>query len=383
MDNLVYPQPTPAPLILPRRLSLHGNLRGQRSRYPSAGNSYYQPPSPSSDRDELGGNSLTHYFYFPTATFPPHRRESSQSSQVPSSLTALNPNPPAIFSFGNERGQDGAAVVFTGSGDNNGTVTTYPGPATSIHGRPSRRHSISSGSPWATVPPRHALHMPVMKVDPTIWRSEQHQREIYRLMHEGREEAVMKRRGIKSVMDTTEEEDDEHDMSGVVPTMDLGGFRATEEREKELVREQVRQEWARLVEEQTREYERLLRQVAADDAIAQEARRRNSWPKQLGQQQVQFKTPGQILHPLVVPSYMQQSNQHQRLPEQPPAPGQQQGQGRFSAAAPLSNPANWSAAAVYRDANTSTGMAASGTPGYSYAVNPVDTRRPSFTAYRG
>jgi len=228
--------------------------------------------------------------------------------------------------------------------------------------------------------------MPVMKVDPTIWRSEQHQREIYRLMHEGREEAVMKRRGIKSVMDTSEEEEDEHEMAGVVSTVDLGGFKATEEREKELVREQVRQEWARLIEEQTREYERRLQQIAAQDAVAEEARRRNSWPKQLEQQRVQFKTPGQMLHPLITPSAIhsqqqQPPQQHQRLPEYLPAPGQQQGQGRYSTgAAPLSNPTNWSAAPVYGDANANAGKAPIGV---SYGSDHVDTRRPSFTAYRG
>ncbi len=231
MDNLVFPQPAPAPLILPRRLSLHGSLRGNRSRYLSTGSSYYQPASPTGDKDDLGGNSLTHYFYFPTATFPPHRRGSSQNSQVTPTLSGSNPNPPAIFSFGNERGQDGAAVAFTGSNDIS-ALHTYNGLPSTGYSRASRRHSISSGSPWATVPPRHALHMPVMKVDPTIWRSEQHQREIYRLMHEGREEAVMKRRGIKSVMDTSEEEEDENEMAGVVSSVDMGGFKATEEREK-------------------------------------------------------------------------------------------------------------------------------------------------------
>ncbi|KAF9997597.1 hypothetical protein BGZ65_006837, partial [Modicella reniformis] len=159
-----------------------------------------------------------------------------------------------------------------------------------------------------------------MKIDPSVWRSEQHQREIYRLMHEGREEEVMKRRGVRNVMDTmTEEDEDEQilqiqqqqlqqlqqqqqqqqqlqqqlqlqllgsnasgNMSGVVQTVvDFGGFKSSEEREKELIRQQVRQEWAKLVEEQTGEYEQMLQQ--------EDSRRRNSWPRHLSQQQVQFK----------------------------------------------------------------------------------------------
>lgn len=44
----------------------------------------------------------------------------------------------------------------------------------------------------------------------------------------------MRRRNIKGVMDTSVEEDEEDnaEMSGVVMTMDLGGFKASEEREK-------------------------------------------------------------------------------------------------------------------------------------------------------
>jgi phage tail tube protein FII len=54
-------------------------------------------------------------------------------------------------------------------------------------------------------------------------------------MHEGREEAVMRRRKIKSLMETTEEneEDEEnHDMVDIVTEIDLGGFKAAENREK-------------------------------------------------------------------------------------------------------------------------------------------------------
>lgn len=44
----------------------------------------------------------------------------------------------------------------------------------------------------------------------------------------------MRRRNVKGVMDTSEEgdEEDNAEMSGVVMTMDLGGFQASEDREK-------------------------------------------------------------------------------------------------------------------------------------------------------
>lgn len=42
----------------------------------------------------------------------------------------------------------------------------------------------------------------------------------------------MKRRDIQSVMDTISDDDEEKDMSGVVLTTDLGGFREAEEKEK-------------------------------------------------------------------------------------------------------------------------------------------------------
>ncbi|KAF9185167.1 hypothetical protein BGZ51_006600 [Haplosporangium sp. Z 767] len=352
-----YAQSVPAPLILPRRLSLNGGK--QKYRY------YNHPSSPSPSTTENDAD-LTHYYYYPTTTFPPNQHQQAHDARVKASLSSSNPNPPPIFSFGSEQAQDGFTSVATTFGDPNATSTTmntYTGPSIAmIRGQTSRRHSVANGSPWTTVPPRHALHMPVMKIDPTIWRSEQHQREVYRLMHEGREVEVMKRRGVRNVMDTTEEEDDELSMPGVVQTVDA--TKALEEREK------IRQEWAKVVEEQTRDYERLLQQVAATDAAAQEAHRRNSWSSQLDQQQVQFKTPGQVLHPIVLPMTQQQQ---QRFPDQPPAPGQQLGQGRTTTAiattgAPLTNPVNWSAAAVYPN---------------THAYVTVDTRRPSFTEYRG
>jgi hypothetical protein len=60
-----------------------------------------------------------------------------------------------------------------------------------------------------------------MKISPLVRRKEQHQRNIHRLMHEGREVEVMRRRGVATVMDTSEEgdeEDEEGGMAGVVFT---------------------------------------------------------------------------------------------------------------------------------------------------------------------
>ncbi|KAG0241212.1 hypothetical protein B0O80DRAFT_482543 [Mortierella sp. GBAus27b] len=368
MDSLVFPQPAPKPLILPRRLSLHGGTtRGQRHWYPGTG-----PHSPSSPDKE----DSIHYYYFPTTTTAATATQSSPDQQQ-------QQHPPTLFTFG-------------GNSDSNGEAAAAGAAVHAGYRKPNRRHSVSNGSPWTTVPPRHALHMPVMKIDPTVWRSEHHQREIYRLMHEGREEQVMRRRSIRNVMDTmTEEDEDERpsllgnssnnnandNMSGVVQTVDFANSikAATDEREKELVREQVRQEWAKFVEEQAKEYEQLLQQAAAT-AAADESRRRNSWPKQLSQQQVQFKMPSNVLHPIV--DYPQQ-HYHHHQPAQLPPPGVQQGpsnntnmgmgmgmgMGMHAGGAgmmttgPLSNPAAWSAAPP---------------PPFG-----VDTRRPSFAVHRG
>ena len=212
MDSLVFPQPAPKPLILPRRLSLHSSSRGQRHWYPGG----LSPSSP--DKDD------THFYYFPTTYLDPQQQGLAQTqvqdprmAQGTYSVPMFSSSyPPVLFSFGGDRSQ-------------NEYVTAHDSART----RPSRRHSVSNGSPWTTIPPRHALHMPVMKIDPTVWRSEHHQRDIYRLMHEGREEEVMKRRGVRSLMDTmTEEEEDDRggNMSGVVQTADSG--RTTDEREK-------------------------------------------------------------------------------------------------------------------------------------------------------
>ncbi|KAF9425058.1 hypothetical protein BGZ76_003437 [Entomortierella beljakovae] len=237
----------------------------------------------------------------------------------------------------------------------------------------SRRHSVSSASPWSSIPPRHALHMPVMKIDPAIWRSESHQRDIHRLLHDGRNEEVMKRRGLLNVMDTTEEgeEEEENDMSGVVNTIDLGGFRASEEREKEQIRQQVRNEWANIVAEQSKEYELALQR----QALADEAKKREVWANQLEQQQLQqqilqrqqlsqFKIPNQVQLNFIQ-QQQQQQHQQQHFPEQFPVPGQQQQQqqrtqfGQTTCSQP--NPTVWAAPPAFA----------------------IDTRRPSFTTYRG
>ncbi|KAF9203077.1 hypothetical protein BGZ49_006794 [Haplosporangium sp. Z 27] len=119
-----------------------------------------------------------------------------------------------------------------------GLPSGTPSPVPLIHqdepfrGRGYRRHSMSSGTLRSSAPPRHALHVPVMKLNPEIWRNERHQREIHRLMHDAREVEVMRRRNMKSIMDTSEEGDEENEMTDVTSTIDLGGFKALEEREK-------------------------------------------------------------------------------------------------------------------------------------------------------
>ncbi|KAF9357380.1 hypothetical protein BGX26_003815 [Mortierella sp. AD094] len=364
----------PTPLILPRRRpSYHGSTRGQRGAAGGWESGRTLPTSPDSERDD----PTAHYYYYPTTISSQRHAQQQQQQQQQEQQS--------------QAGQQQPQLSSSLSGPN-------PSSTTPIRSQMNRRHSVSGGSPWTTIPPRHALHMPVMKIDPTIWRSEQHQRDIHRLLHEGRQEEVMKRRGIMNVMDITEEEDEEDEnngnngMSGVVETIDLGGFKASEEREKELIRQQVRQEWARIVAEQTKEYEQALQQQQAL-AVAEDARRRNSWPNQIEQQhqqqqqlqqqqlqqqqlrqlqqqqqqqqvlQMQLKLPNQnqTMYPVL---------QQQRFPEQPPVPGQQLPRLQFgqdlnlmTPAGPLSSPAgsSWPSSPIY----------------------PIDTNRPSFMTYRG
>ncbi|KAF9195005.1 hypothetical protein BGZ51_005969 [Haplosporangium sp. Z 767] len=277
MDELIFPQPAPAPLILPRRHSIHGSNRLQHIQFQRQGQQQQQQDVTKNDL-LLGGNQYTRCFYYPTAVFGKHRQQSIDSTQSANQGTATLNSSPVSLSFGSDRGKDGfvaAAAAGTVSGGG-ATSAEYQAPTiATIHGRTSRRHSVAAGSPWTAVPPRHALHMPVMKVNPEIWRRESHQREIHRLMHEGREEEVMRRRNIRSVMDTSEEDDDETDMKDIVMTMDLGGFKATEERERERVRQEVMQEWRRIIEEQT--HQQMLQQT-------ENTRRRRSWPNISDQQ---------------------------------------------------------------------------------------------------
>ncbi|KAG0233944.1 hypothetical protein BGW42_007019 [Actinomortierella wolfii] len=401
MDSLIYPQPTPAPLILPRRASVHS----RKSLYPSSAdnNSNGRRGSPlgnSSDSsnhnnhngsppiDSLSRNPLTHYFYFPTTLYPPppqsqkqpstlEQQQQQQQQQLSGNtgagvttngllditqedyLSSINMQrkPPAIFAFGNERGTTAASTAVE---DLSGFLST-PSLA-AIRSQTHRRHSVGSfdrpylrrsssvsGSGaavngaggfsdliqsiaeseeendaslksrilWTTIPPRHALHMPIMKINPEIWRSESHNREIYRLMHEARERLIMKRRNIKAVMDTSEDGEEEPNpddgpgMADVVMTMDFGGWHALEEQEKEKVREQVMKEWKALVE---REYMAMVQreqqqQLLREQQQLQQEARRNSWPPFVDPQQWQQYQRMQQLQ-------MEQSQLEQRMHEQ-------------------------------------------------------------------
>lgn len=181
MDDLIFPPPSPAPLILPRRLSIHGSLRNKGS--PQQGGASLDSP--------YGSDNVTHYYYFPATS-------QTQGGHSPEHTNGL------------EEGNGTHGVI-------------------KAH---SRRHSVATGSPMTTVTPRHAIHMPVMRFNPEIWRTENHQREVRRLMHESREEEVRKRRDMRSIMDTSDDEEDDNDMLDVVSTVDLGGFKEAEEREK-------------------------------------------------------------------------------------------------------------------------------------------------------
>ncbi|KAG9065939.1 hypothetical protein KI688_002236 [Linnemannia hyalina] len=392
MDELIFPQPSPAPLILPRRLSaVHSNLRHQKSRQQRL----QQLGELGSDDFSLGGNEYTHTYYYPTSTFPNSSSTSSTTSPTSSGAQAggsVN-GPPAIFAFGGDRAKDGFITAttfappqrFIASGGPVGFVDsdgTYGPTLATIRGQTSRRHSVASGSPWTTIPPKHALHMPIMKVNPEIWRSESHQREIHRLLHEGREVEVMRRRNIKGVMDTSEEgdEEDNAEMSGVVMTMDLGGFQALEDREKERVREEVMKEWARTVEQQALGNQLQIQQ---QQQLAEDLLRRRSWPGfvQAQQQdqawrlqsgQLSLDQQQQLLERYrqfqQQQQYQQQlrQQQQQQTPTQLPPPGMQHrsslGQG------PLDS-GRWTS-------SSSSGGGGSGS-------GSTDVRRASFTDYRG
>ncbi|KAF9096526.1 hypothetical protein BGX23_011048 [Mortierella sp. AD031] len=386
MDDLLFPQPTPAPLILPRRLSaVHSSLR-QKNRQQRL----QQIGELGTDDLPLGGNEFTHTYYYPTSTFPHHPSPSSSSSQ--SGQATLQPSP-AIFAFGSDRAKDGfiTATTFTPPskfsvlGGPVGIVNDAGVQLATIRGQTSRRHSVASGSPWTTIPPKHALHMPIMKVNPEIWRIENHQREIHRLMHEGREVEVMRRRNIKGVMDTSEEGDDEEtEMSGVVMTMDLGGFKASEEREKERVRQEVMGEWKRTLDQQALQLriqqEELLRRRSWPGFVQQpplnpaqdQAWRLQSGHLALDQQQQLFLQQQQQQQQRLQQQLQQQRLQHlqlqQQMPAQLPPPGMQRRSSidSNSAYGPLDN-GRWT-------------FSSGGGGGSSGSAEP---RRASFTEYRG
>ncbi|KAF8939171.1 hypothetical protein BGZ47_008279 [Haplosporangium gracile] len=398
MDELIFPQPAPAPLILPRRLSaVHSNLRNQKSRQQRL----QQLGELGSDDLSLGGNEYTHTYYYPTS----HSSSSPITTTLSPSATsaAQTSAPPAIFAFGEDRAKDGFITAtaftplekFTASGGPVGIIYsdgTIHGPTlATIRGHTSRRHSVASGAPWTTIPPKHALHMPIMKVNPEIWRSENHQREIHRLLHEGREEEVMRRRNIKGVMDTSEEGDEEEDnanMSGVVMTMDLGGFKASEDREKERVREEVMKEWTRTVEQQALDDQlRVQLQQQAEDLL-----RRRSWPGfvqaqqqdqvlrfqsgQLSQDQQQqlLERYRQFQQQQQQVQQQQQQQQQQQMPTQLPLPGIQHRS---------SLDGSGSGRGLYGQGPLDIGRWTSSSGGSGGGSGSTDVRRASFTNYRG
>ncbi|KAF9212763.1 hypothetical protein BGZ59_006341 [Podila verticillata] len=349
------------PLILPRRLSIHGSLRSKGS--PQQGGSSDSP---------YGSDNVTHYYYFPT-TSQIHGGHSPEQTS----------------------GLDDA-------GGPHGVIKAH-----------SRRHSVATGSPMTTLTPRHAIHMPVMRFNPEIWRTENHQREVRRLMHEGREEEVRKRRDMRSIMDTSDDEEDDRDMVDVVSTVDLGGFKEAEEREKERIRDEVRKEWTRMVESQSAQ-----NRQASFEAL--QAQRRRSWPnllqehqqQQLQQQQQQEVRHMQQLQQIHAQQQLQQQHQQQiksfqnqgqfyttaqarfgaqatggggvyipqqRVPEQLPAPGQQQlQQHRVSFSGYPSSSPPWS--------SSSSSLSSSSYPSSSstsFGQRDNRDRKLSFSEYRG
>ncbi|KAG0293494.1 hypothetical protein BGZ96_002780 [Linnemannia gamsii] len=172
-----------------------------------------------------------------------------------------------------------------------------------------------------------------MKISPVVRRREQHQRNIHRLMHEGREVEVMRRRGIATVMDTSEEGDEDEDevngeMAGVVFTgASIQQQQQTQSALIERAQMQAKQEFAMLVAESSKAYQGILQEqqqqralaaeAAAAAVIAEEQRRRNSWPKQ---QQLLSTGGGGISYanaPLTFhQQQLQQHHQHAYLQQQ-------------------------------------------------------------------
>ena len=201
MDTLIYPPAAPIPLILPRSLSFQagssdlykGSSRTRKSSFTTDQGSS-SPPSTSPLSIGTSTNQQE-----------PLRRQSSFTFPASTSL-------PVTYTF-----------LPPSSSKSNPSTTLVR----SQIRRQRRRHSVTGGGfAWTTtsttLPPRHALHMPIMKISPLVRRREQHQRNIHRLMHEGREVEVMRRRGVATVMDTSEEGDEEEEegMAGIVFTGD-------------------------------------------------------------------------------------------------------------------------------------------------------------------
>ncbi|KAG0334106.1 hypothetical protein BG000_008623 [Podila horticola] len=365
-DHLIFPPPSPAPLILPRRLSIHGSLRNKGS--PQQGGASLDSP--------YGSDSVTHYYYFP-ATTQIHGGHSPEQTS------------------GEEGGPHGVIKAH------------------------SRRHSVATGSPMTTVTPRHAIHMPVMRFNPEIWRTENHQREVRRLMHEGREEEVRKRRDMRSIMDTSDDEEDDRDMVDVVSTVDFGGFKEAEEREKERIRDEVRKEWTRMVESQSAQ-----NRQAAFEAL--QAQRRRSWPNLFHEYQRQLQQQQQLQHrqqelrqmqqlQQMHAQQQQQQQQHQiksfqnpgqfyttaqarfgvqggagagtgggaympqqRVPEQLPAPGQQQlQQHRVSFSGYPSSSPTWSSSSSFPSSSFPSSSST------NFGRLDSRDRKTSFSEYRG
>ncbi|KAF9126172.1 hypothetical protein BGX30_000131 [Mortierella sp. GBA39] len=267
MDTLIYPPAAPIPLILPRSLSfqagssdLYKGSSGTRKSSFTTDQGSSSPPSTSPLSTGASTNQQVPLRRQSSFTFPASTSLPATYTFLPPSSSRSNPSPTLVRS--------------------------------QIR-RQRRRHSVTGGGfAWTTtsttLPPRHALHMPIMKISPLVRRREQHQRNIHRLMHEGREVEVMRRRGIATVMDTSEEgdEDEEEGMAGVVFTgASIQQQHQTQSALDERAQMQAKQEFALLVAESSKAYQEILQQQQQQRALAaavaaEEQRRRNSWPKQ-------------------------------------------------------------------------------------------------------
>ncbi|KAF9132118.1 hypothetical protein BGW39_000765 [Mortierella sp. 14UC] len=166
--------------------------------------------------------------------------------------------------------------------------------------------------------------MPVMKISPIVRRKEQHQRNIHRLMHEGREVEVMRRRGVATVMDTSEEGDEEDEEGGMAGVVFTGAsIQQAQSALNERAQMQAKQEFAMLVAESSKAYQEILHQQhlqLQQQRAEEEQRRRNSWPKQ---QQTTTGTGTGAISYANVPLTLQQQQQHRQAYLQQQAQQQQ------------------------------------------------------------